>query len=587
MSSQSASHSLFELWRVYRQFGVYTRPDRAALLVDAITVAIAVITNTLMIWLLGMPLNLMQQGDFGAVWQVLAWFALVIVINQTMQYAGAWVTNWIGLRVSGRVRGAVIDRVLMVSFPAVGRWAKGDLLARLGNDVGRIRNSIVDGPVYMLSHVLTGALYIFMLFWIDAGLAMLALALTPLFIWQQHYLGKRKRHAAERSVKESGRLTAFEEEALSNLRGVSTATAEAVVANMYRKVFDGVRRWTMKERGVDIAFMVGFSFLIYLTGLVIVYVGIDGVQEGRFGVGHLVSFLLYLGYLTVPARGAADIVLTAFGNLGAAHRVLELLHVQPVVNDQPDAQDLTQPRGAIELHDVSFAYPGAPPLFRNINLRIERGETIALVGPSGSGKSTLALLLLRFYDVSAGRITLDGVDLRDVKLSALRRAVAMVWQEPYLISGTLRENFTLYGPGASDAAIETACRASHAWEFIAALPHGLDTRIGAGGTTLSTGQKQRVALAQALLRDAAVLILDEATSALDSHSERAITEALNEHRAERTTILIAHRYSSLKSAHRVVYFNGDGTITVGRHDGLMDTHPEYRRAVEWQTGTRE
>jgi ABC-type multidrug transport system fused ATPase/permease subunit len=577
---------LRELWRVYRQFGVYTSPDRAALLADAGTVAIAVVTNTLMIWLLGMPLTLVQQGDYGAVWQVLMWFAMVIVVNQSMQYAGAWLTSWIGLRVSGRIRGAVIDRMLIVSFPAAGQWAKGDLLARLGNDIGRIRNSIVDGPVYMLSHVLTGILYIVMLFWIDAGLAVLALALTPLFVWQQYYLGKRKRYAAERSIKESGRLTAFEEEVLSNLRGVSTATAEAFVGNIYRKAFDSVRRWTMKERGVDVAFTVGFSFLIYLTGLVIVFVGIDGVQNGRFSVGHLVSFLLYLGYLTVPARGAADIVLTAFGNLGAAHRALELLHARPVVDEKSGALELSQPRGDVELHNVSFAYPGASPLLRNINLRIESGETIALVGPSGSGKSTLALLLLRFYDANAGRVTLDGIDVRELKLSALRRAIAMVWQEPYLVSGTLRENFAIYRPEASGAAIERACRAGHAWEFIAALPRGLDTRIGAGGTTLSTGQKQRVALAQALLRDASVLILDEATSALDSHSEQAITEALNEIRVGRTTILIAHRYSSLKSAHRVVYFNGDGTITVGRHDCLMQTHPDYRRAVEWQTGPR-
>jgi ABC-type multidrug transport system fused ATPase/permease subunit len=378
-------------------------------------------------------------------------------------------------------------------------------------------------------------------------------------------------------------LLAQEEETLSNLRGISTATAETFVARKHLDMVKHARGNAMKDRVVDVIFTTTFALLIFGAGLLVVAIGIDGVRSERFGVGHLVSFLLYLGYLTVPARGAADIVLHAFGNLPAARRVTEILGVQPTVIERADARDAPITRGGIELRRVTFGFPDQRPLFKDIDLKISAGETVALVGPSGAGKSTFAQLLLRFYDINAGQIAIDDVDIRDMKLAALRRQVAMVWQEPFLVSGTLRDNFLMYKPDATDAEIERACNASHAWEFVAALPQRLDTRIGVGGQTLSSGQKQRIAIAQAFLRSAQILILDEATSALDSQSEEAVADGLAELRRGRTTILIAHRYSSLKAAHRVIYFNGDGTFTVGQHDQLMAAHAGYRTAVQWQT----
>ena len=584
MSNPGSSNVLLHVWRTYRRFAPFVAPDILAVLADAFTIVIAVITNTLMIWLIGLPFDLVQKGQFDEVMQVLFWFAVVIVINQAMQLIGSWLTQWLGLRSIGRIRNALIGSLVQVSFPAANRWSKGDLLARLGNDVDSIKNTIVDAPLYTLSHILTATIYISMLFWIDTSLALVALVVTPLFVIHQRVLGSRKRQAAEEFVAKRGELIAFEEEALSNLRGISSANAEGFITRLHNAVFEIARHWAMKERVVDIGFMVGFSFLIYATGLLIVFLGLDGIRAGRFGAGHLVSFLLFLGYLTVPARGLADIVFQAMGNLGAAQRILEILHAQPLVREAPDARDMQKIRGSIEFNDVSFSYPGGSILYNKINLHITAGETIALVGPSGCGKSTLALLVLRFYDVSEGQILIDGVDLRSLSLSALRRHVAIVWQEPYVVSGTLRENLLMYAPEASEAQLISACSASRAWDFIEQLPQRLDARIGVGGTNLSTGQKQRIAIAQAFLRDAPILIMDEATSALDSQSEQAVSAAMNSLRNGRTTILIAHRHSSLKSADRVAYFNGDGTLTVDRHEHLLQIHPGYKVAVDWQTG---
>lgn len=584
MSNPGSSNVLLHVWRTYRRFAPFVAPDILAVLADAFTIVIAVITNTLMIWLIGLPFDLVQKGQFDEVMQVLFWFAVVIVINQAMQLIGSWLTQWLGLRSIGRIRNALIGSLVQISFPAANRWSKGDLLARLGNDVDSIKNTIVDAPLYTLSHILTATIYISMLFWIDTSLALVAVVVTPLFVIHQRVLGSRKRRAAEEFVAKRGELIAFEEEALSNLRGISSANAEGFVTRLHHAVFEMARHWAMKERVVDIFFMVGFSFLIYATGLLIVFLGLDGIRAGRFGAGHLVSFLLFLGYLTVPARGLADIVFQAMGNLGAAQRILEILHAQPLVREAPDARGMPKICGSIEFNDVSFSYPGGAILYDKINLHITAGETIALVGPSGCGKSTLALLLLRFYDISEGQILIDGVDLRSLSLSALRRHVAIVWQEPYVVSGTLRENLLMYAPEASEAQLISACSASRAWDFIEQLPQRLDARIGVGGTNLSTGQKQRIAIAQAFLRDAPILIMDEATSALDSQSEQAVSAATNSLRNGRTTILIAHRHSSLKSADRVAYFNGNGTLTVDRHEHLLQIHPGYKVAVNWQTG---
>jgi ATP-binding cassette subfamily B protein len=317
---------------------------------------------------------------------------------------------------------------------------------------------------------------------------------------------------------------------------------------------------------------------------VIVLFGVDDVRNGKMPVGLLVSFVLYLGYLTVPVRGLADIVFQYAGNVPATQRILEVMDAQPAILDTSEAA-LKIDKGQIDIEGISFAYPGGPSILQNAQLSIQGGETVALVGPSGSGKSTLATLLLRFYDPQEGRIVIDGQDLKRVSIASLRRNVAVVWQEPFVLNDTIRANLLMAQPDASEAQIIEACQRSHAWEFIGELPQGLETSLGAGGIELSGGQKQRMAITQAFLRDAPILILDEASSALDSHSEQVIVQALDELRENRTTILIAHRYSSIRSADRIVYFEADGSLITGRHVELMVSHPAYLEAVEWQTAS--
>jgi ABC-type multidrug transport system fused ATPase/permease subunit len=582
-TQQSSKPSWSELRIRYRRFAQYVLPDRGYFALDIVTIIIAVATNAAMIWLMGRPLSLIQAGDYAALPAVLGLFAAVLLVNQSMQLLGGWLTQWLGLRFIGRVRNAIMSHLLYLSFPVAGLVARGDLLARLSNDVDRVSAILVEARLMLVSHLLTLSIYAFMLFWIDIRLALIALATVPVFVLHQHFFSERKRRATEGFLQANGKLLAFEEQGLANLRGVSANAAEGLVTEKHRSVFSRARHWAVRERGLDVAFGISFTVLIYLVGLMIVLFGMDSVRNGAMPVGLLVSFILYLGYLTVPVRGLADIAFQYAGNVPAAIRLLEMIDAQPLVVDQPIAKDLNVKQGQIDIDNLSFAYPGGANILHNANLTIGAGETIALVGPSGSGKSTLATLLLRFYDPQQGCIRIDDQDLREVNLDSLRQQMAVVWQEPFVLNDSVRANLLMAKPQATEEELITACQRSHAWGFIESLPDGLQTLLGAGGTELSGGQKQRLAIAQAFLRDAPILILDEASSALDSQSEQVIVQALNELRAQRTTILIAHRYSSIRSADRVVYFEADGSLSVGSHDTLLESHPAYREAVEWQT----
>ncbi|WP_455209856.1 ABC transporter ATP-binding protein [Kaarinaea lacus] len=585
-ATEPSKASFRDIWPAYRPFLHYLRADRPLMALDYFTIVIAVITNTAMIWLIGKPFNLLQQGKYDEVVQALLLFAAVVVINQAAQLSGGMLSNYIGFRTIGRMRNAIIERALHLSFPVINQMSRGDLLARLSTDVDKVKAVIFDALLFISSHVLTLCIYIFMLFWIDIQLALWALAISPLYLLHQKLFAPHKRKATEKFLEHNGKLVGFEEQALAHSKGISNFTAETYIAKLHRKVFESTRFWITREFNIDLLFGISFTFMIYFTGLIIVLLGVEGIQENRFGLGHLVSFLLYLGYLTVPSRGIAEILFQSLGSIAAARRIQQLFQISPRVTTTGQTRELNIRQSEIKLQNLSFSYDGKSYLYDSLNLTIKGGETVALVGPSGVGKSTLSALLARYYDPQQGSICIDGQNINSVTLPSLRKHITIVTQEPFLLSETIKANLVMVKPEATQTQIEQACKSSFAWEFIKKLSDGLDTVIGSNGVDLSTGQKQRLSLAQAFLRDTPILILDEATSALDSHSEQKVIEAIQQLRQSRTTLIIAHRYSSIKNADRVVYFNGDGSISVGKHEELMQLHKGYREAVQWQTQTQ-
>ena len=587
MTATPLKTTLHRLWPTYRRFAAYLRGDRA-LMAGAVAVMLGIaLTNSVMIWLIGQPVDLLYKGQYDSVRDILLIFAAIVLVNQALHFAAIVLNGRLGLRFIGRVREAMLASCLTASAPVMDQYPKGDVLTRLSGDLDKVARLAVDTPLMLSSHFFIFTFYSAMLLWIDVRLALVALAISPIFLLHQRSFGQRNRRVSQKFLDALGRLLAFESETLNNLRGISSFNVETQVSGMHRASFATAADWLFKSKQLAALFHVTFSVLIYLSGLAIVLIAIYAINQGELTVGNLVSFLLYLGYISAPVRGVAQLAMQCQEDMAAAERVSGVLDVRPAITERPDAVALTISAGRIEFEHVTFAYPGGSAIMKDINLELKAGQTVALVGPSGAGKSTFVKLLMRFYDPQGGAVKIDGVDIRDVTLASLRQQLAVVWQEPFLISDTVRANLLLARPDATEAEMIEACKAGYAWEFVSELEHKLDTRIGANGVELSAGQRQRLSLAQAFLRNAPILLLDEASSALDSHAEQQVVKALDSLRRGRTTLIVAHRYSSIRSADRVVYFNGDGTITAGSHEELLASHPGHRAAAQWQTAANE
>jgi len=571
-----------DIWPVYRRFFQYCREDRRFIwLCGTLLVGIAT-TNTIMIWYIGAPLNLIQKGNFQDIPKILLYFGLLVLINQGLHFAATTLSGWLQLQFVGRVRKALLVHCMEVSFPVIDQHAKGDILARFSSELDRVAQFILQTLFSLVSHSLIFIFYASMLAWINIWLALLALACSPLFLVHQYFFGRRKQIYSREFFAAGGKLLAFEAEFLSNLRGIGSFKIEKQVLLRHQHIFTIAKNWAMKNKWLDALFETSVNALIYLGALLIVMVGLWQLRDGNITIGAFVSFILFLGYLSVPIRGAMQLALQCQEDKAAAVRIAEILDTQPYVKEATDAKPLLNVKGCIKFENVSFSYPTGELVLHNVSFATNAGETIALVGPSGSGKSTFTKLLTRFYDPQAGTIYIDTQDLKLFSLESLRNNIAVVWQHPFLINDSLSANLLLARSDASKNDIIDACQAAHAWEFIETLPQGLDTLIGANGVELSAGQQQRIAIAQAFLKDAPLLIMDEASSALDSHAEKLITNAIDRLRKDRSTLIIAHRFSAIRTANRIIFFNGDGTVILGTHSELWEKNTAYRSAVEWQ-----
>jgi subfamily B ATP-binding cassette protein MsbA len=434
----------------------------------------------------------------------------------------------------------------------------------------------------VFAHGLTFLVSAGVLLWMEPHLTLVAFGLLPLFWLHQRFFSARLRQSSGQFLARQGDMSAFEGESLANLQGISSFNAEPLMLARFTQLFSEFRRAAMRNLLTQNAFVVSFELLAALSAIALVMLGVDAVGRGALTLGGLVNFLLYTGYLTRPLQGLVNIPVESQIRVAAAQRVAEILDGVPAVRERASARALGNAVGEIRFVDVDFAYPGEARMLQGFHLTIRPGEYIGLVGASGSGKSTLARLLLRFYDPSGGAIYVDGHDLRDLRLASLRAQLAVVWQEPFLLDASVRANLLLADPTASEADMLDAARHAQAHDFILQLPQGYDTLLGAQGARLSSGQKQRLAIAQALLKKASLLIFDEATSALDAQSEIALQRALGVVRRGRTTIVIAHRYSTLQGVDRIVYLNGNGSADVGTHAELSARHAGYRTALEHQ-----
>jgi subfamily B ATP-binding cassette protein MsbA len=513
---------------------------------------------------------------------LVALFSVQAVLN----YAQAYLLSAAGEQAVAGLRRDVFGRLLEMPPGFFAERRSGELTSRLTVDIGLLQGVLSHQVSEFARQILALVGGVVLLTLLQPRLTLTAIGVTPLVVGSAIFFGRRLRRMTTGVQDRVAEASAVAEEAFSQIRTVQSFVQEPAERQRYgdrvsASVVTALQR--ARTRGVFFGML---TFCTFAGIVIVLWQGGLLVLDGKLTAGALVSFLLY----TITIAASVGALATSFSSyqeaVGAAERVFEILEMTPAIADPPNAIALPQPvRGRVSFEDVSFRYhndPAQPWTLEGIRLGVEPGEIVALVGPSGGGKTTLVSLLPRFWDVDRGRICLDGSDIRSLRLAELRTAIGIVPQEPALFSGTVRENIAYARAGASDREVEAAARAAHAHEFVERLPLGYETLVGERGVKLSGGQRQRVAIARAVLKDPAILILDEATSNLDTESERFIEDALAKLLVGRTTLIIAHRLSTVQRADRLVVLDHGRIVEEGTHGQLLALGGLYARLYQRQ-----
>jgi ATP-binding cassette subfamily B protein len=475
-----------------------------------------------------------------------------------------------GTKMESAMRQELFEHCQKLSFSFYDRQRVGQLMSRITNDLFDIGELCHHGPEDIAISVLKFAGAVTLLSFIDLPLTLIILSIFPVAIVYAVYFNERMRRALQLGKQQIAAINEQVEDSLAGIRVVKSFVGEDIETRRFEREnvrFLDIRRFGYRS---EAWFSVGMSTIAQLITVGVIVAGAIRVVQAELGVGDLLTFLLCVAILIDPITRTVNFVrLWQMGYTGF-NRFMDILETEPDIQDRSGATAVARIGGAISFRDVSFRYREGDPLVLNrTSLEIRAGEFVALVGASGIGKSTLCSLIPRFYEVSDGAIRIDGVDIRDVTLDSLRRNIGVVQQDVYLFAGSVAENLRYGRPEATEAEVEQAARRANAHDFIMALPDGYDTDVGQRGVRLSGGQKQRLTIARAFLKDPPILIFDEATSALDNESERAVQRALLELAKARTTVVIAHRLSTVRHADRILVLTDQGIAEQGRHDDLI------------------
>lgn len=571
------------LWRVRP----YLRPHLGGLILMVLAAALGLGAGTLVPFTIKAVIDgPLARGDRGGI-IALATLALGLGVFESLSAFGRRLINGrVSLVLETTLRDDLYAHLQRLSVSFHDEWQTGQLLSRAMSDVRIIRRFFGFGIVFLIVNVLTFLVVLAFMWQLEPVLTLIPMTTAIPLVWLSRRFEREYLQVSRRVQDQDGDLTTNIEEAATGIRIVKAFGRRRVINARFRAEAEKLYDLTMEQVRLRARFWALIDMIPNLALAAVLAGGAWAVSRDVLTIGGLVAFVSLLILLVWPIESLGEILSMAEEASAAADRIYEVFDTVPTIADHPGAGALDTAEGRLAFEGVRFAYEGGPDILQGIDLVVEPGETVALVGLTGCGKTTMVSLVPRLYDVSAGRVTLDGIDVRDLRLDSLRRHVAVAFEEPTLFSASVRENLLLGAPDATDADIEVALATAQA-EYVYDLPWGLDTRVGEQGLSLSGGQRQRLALARAIVGRPRVLVLDDPLSALDVHTEALVEDALRRVLAGVTALLVVHRPSTLALADRVAFLHEGRLAAVGTHTELMGSVPAYRDVLSQETDRAE
>ncbi len=556
----------------------YIKKYRIRVVMSLIFAAVTVITTLYLPILTGNAVDLMvEKGkvDFAGLTPIVKTMLIVLTITGVAQWIMNICNNYITYHVVQDIRKDAMDRIQIVPLKYLDGHAAGDIVSRVIADVDQFADGLLMGFTQAFTGVMTIVGTLVFMLRINVWITLVVILVTPLSFFVAGFIAKKSYSMFQMQSKERGAQTALIDEMIGNQRVVQAYGHEKRSLEQFDEINGRLEKYSLRATFFS---SITNPATRFVNNLVYAGVGIVGAFfaiHGMLSVGRLTSFLSYANQYTKPFNEISGVITELQNAIACAARVFELMEAEPQEPDKPDAIELTQVKGAVELKNVSFSYVPEQKLIRDFNLTVKPGQRVAIVGPTGCGKTTVINLLMRFYDVNKGVIAVDGTDIRNMTRASLRSNIGMVLQETWLKDGTIRDNIIMGKPDATEEEIIAAAKATHAHSFIKRLPQGYDTVVREDGDNLSQGQKQLLCITRVMLCQPPMLILDEATSSIDTRTEIRIQRAFEKLMKGRTSFIVAHRLSTIKNADIILVMKDGNIIEQGSHESLLAQNGFY------------